>query len=184
MNPTDQQDTDGGTDMAQRLDRTRMSHQHAQPLHILYLTHYFPPEVNAPALRVSEFAREWRRLGHRVTVQTGFPNHPSGIVPESYRGKVFQRDTVYGAQVYRSYIYAAPNKGFFKRALNYLSFMVSTVFFSSWRSGPADVVIGTSPQFFVAIAAWITSLIKRAPFVFEVRDLWPEEIVAVGAIRS
>ena len=153
-------------------------------LRILYLTHYFPPEVNAPAVRVSELAAEWRRLGHQVTVQTCFPNHPRGVIPEQYRGKLYQRSNENGIEVLRSYIFAAPNKGFLKRVMNYVSFMFSTLLLSSWRSGPADIVIGTSPQFFVAIAAWITSLLKRAPFVFEVRDLWPEEIVAVGAIKN
>lgn len=150
----------------------------------MYLTHYFPPEVNAPAIRVSELAAEWRKLGHHVTVQTGFPNHPTGCIPEEYRGKIYQRSNENGIDVRRSYIYATPNKGFLKRVMNYVSFMVSTLLLSSWRSGPADIVIGTSPQFFVAIAAWVTSIFKRAPFVFEVRDLWPEEIVAVGAIKN
>jgi len=153
-------------------------------LRILYMTHYFPPEVNAPAIRVSELCRNWKQAGHKVTIQTGFPNHPAGVIPEQYRGKVFEKSKSEFGDVLRSYIYAAPNKGFVKRILNYLSFMFSTLLFSSWRSGKADVVIGTSPQFFVAVAAWITAVFKRAPFVFEVRDLWPEEIVAVGAIKN
>lgn len=153
-------------------------------LKILYLSHYFPPEVNAPAMRVSEISRLWKQAGHQVTIQTGFPNHPTGVIPEKYRGKLFAHERGEFGDVLRSYIFAAPNKGFLKRVLNYLSFMVSTLALSSWRSGSADVVIGTSPQFFVAVAAWITAFFKRAPFVFEVRDLWPEEIVAVGAIKN
>ncbi|MBN4072287.1 glycosyltransferase family 4 protein [bacterium AH-315-F03] len=155
-----------------------------QKLRILYLTHYFPPEVNAPAMRVSELCRNWKQAGHQVTIQTGFPNHPAGVIPEEHRGKLFERKNSEFGETLRSYVYAAPNKGFAKRVVNYLSFMFSTLLLSSWRSGKADVVIGTSPQFFVAVAAWITSLVKRAPFVFEVRDLWPEEIVAVGAIKN
>jgi len=153
-------------------------------LNIHYVSHYFPPEVNAPAIRVSEMAKRWKQLGHSVTVLTGFPNHPTGIIPEEYKGKLHQQEQFEGIDVHRSYLYAAPNKGIVKRIANYLSFMFSSLICSSWRSGPADVVIGTSPQFFVAVSAWITSLLKRAPFVFEVRDLWPEEIVAVGAIKN
>ncbi len=154
------------------------------PLNIHYVSHYFPPEVNAPAIRVSELARQWKKKGHSVTVLTGFPNHPSGVIPDKYLGRIYQREDFNGIDVHRSYVYAAPNKGFVKRIANYLSFMVSSVVCSSWRSGPADVVIGTSPQFFVAVSAWFISVLKRAPFVFEVRDLWPEEIVAVGAIKN
>ncbi len=161
-----------------------LSSERTGSLNIHYVSHYFPPEVNAPAIRVSELARHWKRLGHSVTVLTGFPNHPTGIIPDEYRGKISQKEQFEGIDIHRSYIYAAPNKGFVKRIANYLSFMLSSVVCSSWRTGSADVVIGTSPQFFVAISAWVISLAKRAQFVFEVRDLWPEEIVAVGAIKN
>lgn len=152
-------------------------------LRILYLTHYFPPEVNAPAVRVSQFAQAWGEAGHRVTVVTGFPNHPTGVIPAEYRGKLFQAEEIAGTRVLRGYIYAAPNRGFARRILNYLSFMVSAILIGVLRSGKQDLVIATSPQFFVAIAGYVVSRVKRIPFVFEVRDLWPEEIVAVGAMK-
>ena len=152
-------------------------------LRILYISHYFPPEVNAPAVRVSQLGKHWQQLGHKVTVVTGFPNHPHGIIPEEYRGKLFQRESHDGLTLLRSYVYAAPNKGFAKRILNYLSFMLSGMLAAIFRSGKQDIVIATSPQFFVAIAGYIASLVKRVPFVFEVRDVWPEEIVAVGAMK-
>ena len=94
------------------------------------------------------------------------------------------REKIDGVKIIRTYLYAAPNKGLFKRILNYLSFMLSAVILGLPRIGRSDVVIASSPQFFVAIAGYLISLIKRVPFVFEVRDIWPEEIVAVGAIRS
>ncbi len=152
-------------------------------LRILYISHYFPPEVNAPAVRVSQFSRIWRELGHKVTVATGFPNHPHGIIPPEYRGKIFATENQDGVKVLRSYVYAAPNKGFAKRIMNYLSFMFSAIISCIVRSGKQDIVIATSPQFFVAIAGYVVSIFKRAPFIFEVRDVWPEEIVAVGAMK-
>lgn len=155
----------------------------SKALRILYISHYFPPEVNAPAVRVSQFSRTWTELGHRVTVVTGFPNHPHGVIPSEYRGKVFQREDHEGVKVLRSYMYAAPNKGFVRRILNYLSFMLSATVSAICCSGKQDIVIATSPQFFVAVAGFVVSLFKRAPFIFEVRDVWPEEIVAVGAMK-
>lgn len=152
-------------------------------LRILYISHYFPPEVNAPAVRVSQFSRIWKELGHKVTVATGFPNHPNGIIPPEYHGKIFAAENHDGVRVLRSYVYAAPNKGFAKRILNYLSFMFSAIISCVFRSGKQDIVIATSPQFFVAIAGYVVSIFKRAPFIFEVRDVWPEEIVAVGAMK-
>lgn len=152
-------------------------------LNILYMSHYFPPEVNAPAVRVSQFSRLWQKLGHHVTVVTGFPNHPHGVIPPEYRGKLFARENRDGATVLRSYVYATPNKGFAKRVLNFISFMISGTLSAILRSGKQDIVIATSPQFFVAVAGYVVSLFKRAPFIFEVRDVWPEEIVAVGAMK-
>lgn len=157
--------------------------QTTRPLRILYISHYFPPEVNAPAVRVSQFAREWTAAGHQVSIITGFPNHPSGVIPQEYRGKLYQREEYSGATVHRSYLYAAPNKGFARRITNYLSFMISAILVALTKTGKHDVVIATSPQFFVAVAGYVVSRLKRIPFVFEVRDLWPEEIVAVGALK-
>ncbi len=154
-----------------------------RPLRILYISHYYKPEVNAPAVRVSGLARVWSQRGHRVTVLTGFPNHPTGIIPEEYRGKISATEADGPVRVLRTWLYATANKGFAKRILNYLSFMVSAVISGMLRSGEQDIIIATSPQFFVAIAGYLLSRIKRIPFIFEVRDVWPEEIVAVGAMR-
>lgn len=154
-----------------------------KPLRILYISHYYPPEVNAPAVRVSGLARAWTRRGHKVTILTGFPNHPTGIIPPEYRGKLAVTEQDNSIRILRTWLYAAANKGFLKRILNYLSFMFSAVLSGMLRSGKQDIIIATSPQFFVAIAGYLLSRLKRIPFVFEVRDVWPEEIVAVGAMK-
>ena len=154
------------------------------PQSILYLSHYYPPEVNAPAIRVSQLAKCWVEQGHKVTILTGFPNHPSGIIPPEYSGRFLQREECDGIDIIRTYMYAAPNKGFLKRILNYLSFMFSSIVLGIPLLPKIDVVIASSPQFFVAVAGYVISVLKRVPFVFEVRDVWPEEIVAVGAIRN
>jgi colanic acid biosynthesis glycosyl transferase WcaI len=151
---------------------------------ILYISHYFPPEVNAPAVRVSEMSERWAEQGSDVTVLTCFPNHPSGVIPEEYRGLWRWSESRGLTKVIRTYVYAAPNKGFLRRIMNYLSFMLSSIVFGTWIVGKPDVVIATSPQFFVAVAGYVISRLKRAKFIFEVRDLWPEEIVAVGAIKN
>ena len=153
-------------------------------LKILYLSHYFPPEVNAPAVRVSEMAKHWSESGHDVTVLTGFPNHPAGIIPEEYRGLIRAKEKNGNLKVIRTYLYAAANKGFVKRILNYLSFMSSAIVLGTPTVGKPDILIATSPQFFVAVAGYVISRIKGCKFIFEVRDLWPEEIVAVGAVKN
>ena len=150
---------------------------------ILLISHYFPPEVNAPANRVFSHSRHWTRAGHQVTVITGVPNHPSGRLFRGYENRFLQRSSVDGVEVIRTWMYLTPNRGFVRRVLNYVLFAVTAVL-ASFRAGRPDVVVATSPQFFCGIAGWIVARLKRRPFVLEVRDLWPDSIVAVGQLRD
>jgi len=152
-------------------------------MHILFLTHYFPPEVNAPASRTCENAKRWVRAGHRVTVVTCVPNHPNGIVYPGYRNAILQWEKIDGIRVLRVKTYLSPNKGFGRRTLNYLSYMISAVTFCHMVKD-VDVVVSTSPQFFCGMAGYFVSRLKRKPWVLEIRDLWPESIIAVGAVSN
>lgn len=151
---------------------------------ILYISQYFPPEIGAPSVRVYELARHWIKMGHQVKVLTAFPNHPTGIIPKEYRGEVFRREFIDGIEVIRTWVFATPNRGFTKRIFNYLSFPISAILMGSPMIGACDVVIATSPQFFVAAAGFIVGRFKRKPYIFEVRDLWPDSIIAVGAMKN
>ena len=150
-------------------------------MHILFLTDNFPPEVNAPASRTFEHCREWVRAGRRVTVVTCAPNFPGGKVYEGYRNRLWQTEMMDGIRVVRVWSYITANEGFLKRILDYVSFMVAAVVASPFIRG-VDVVVGTSPHFFTACGAYLVSRMKRIPFVFELRDIWPESIKAVGAM--
>ncbi len=106
-----------------------------------------------------------------------------GSVFEGYRNALWQSGSVDGIRVIRVWSYITANEGFIKRVLDYLSFMLSAVIASMFVR-KVDVVVGTSPQFFTACAAWATGMLKRRPWVFELRDLWPESIKAVGAMSD
>ena len=151
-------------------------------MRILFLSHYFPPEVNAPAHRTFEHCREWVRMGHEVHVVTCVPSHPAGKPFSGYRRGWHQRETMEGIAVHRVWTFLAANKGTYRRALNYLSF-VPTAAWRTLRLGDFDVVVATSPQFFCAVAGWLGASLKGTPWVFELRDLWPESIAAVGAMK-
>lgn len=153
-------------------------------MRILYVSQYFPPEMGAPSARVYELARYWSGMGHQVKVLTAFPNHPTGIIPPEYKGDIIRREFIDNIEVIRTWIFAAPNKGFVKRVMNYLSFPITAVLLGTPMTGACDVVIATSPQFFVAAAGYIVSILKRKKFIFEVRDLWPDSIEAVGAMSN
>ena len=150
-------------------------------MHILFLSDNFPPETNAPASRTFEHCREWVRQGHKVTVITCAPNFPSGKVFPGYRNRAWQQEIISGIHVIRVWSYMTANEGFLMRILDYQSFMVSAIIAAPFVRG-VDVVVGTSPQFFTVCAAYFVSRFKRIPFVFELRDMWPESVKAVGAM--
>lgn len=152
-------------------------------MHILFLCHYFPPEVNAPASRTYENAKRWVAAGHRVTVLTCVPNHPNGMVYPGYKNRTAQWDEKDGIRVLRIKTYIGPNKGFFRRTANYISYMVSAACLCR-RVRDVDVVVSTSPQFFCGLAGFFVSRRHNCPWVLEIRDLWPESIKAVGAVRQ
>lgn len=153
-------------------------------MQILFLSHYFPPEVNAPASRTYEHCKRWVAAGHEVTVITCAPNCPDGVVYEGYKNRFKQEETVDGIRVIRVWTYIAPNKGFFKRILNYVSFMLSAFFYAVLLVKKVDVMVATSPQFFCGWAGVLCHWFKRWPFVLEIRDIWPESILAVGAMKK
>src|SRR5580704_10849228 len=150
---------------------------------ILYVSQYFPPEMGAPAARASELSRHWANMGHDVTVLTGFPNHPTGVVPGEYAAKfrrLVVREEISAVNVVRTWLLPFPNRKAYERILNYSSFCLSAASTGLLVSRPA-VVIASSPQLLVALAGCRLARCKRVPFVFEVRDLWPESLAAVGA---
>ncbi len=153
---------------------------------ILYISQYFPPEMGAPAARVHELSKHWVEAGHHVTVLTGFPNHPTGVVPQDYRRqmrRITTQEWVDGINVVRTWLYPAPNRRPMERMSNYSSFCVSACLRGLFLARP-DVVIATSPQLLVGLTGWWISRLKRRPFVFEVRDLWPESLLASGIGRQ
>jgi glycosyltransferase involved in cell wall biosynthesis len=149
---------------------------------ILFLSHYFPPEVNAPASRTHEHCRQWAAAGHEVHVITCVPSHPAGSPFPGYRRGWYLREELDGVHVHRVWTHLAPNRGVVRRTLNYLSFVPPAIF-RSWRLGRFDVIVATSPQFFCAVAGRGAAALHGTPWVFELRDLWPESIQAVGAVR-
>lgn len=153
-------------------------------MHILFLTHYFPPEVNAPASRTYEHAKRWVADAQvAVTVVTNHPSHPKGVLFPGYRNRWLTIEKADGITVRRVKTFLAANAGIFRRTLNYLFFMVASIVGSLPVSKP-DIVVATSPQFFCSIAGYLVSLLKRRPFVFELRDIWPDSIVTVGAMKA
>lgn len=149
---------------------------------ILYISQYFPPEMGAPAARAAELARHWAAAGHEVSVLTGFPNHPTGVVPPEWRARLrrlIHHEKMDGVNVFRTWLWPLPNRKSHERMRNYASFCISAALRGLSLPRP-DVIIASSPQLLVGLSGWWLSFTRQIPFVFEVRDLWPESLAAVG----
>lgn len=152
-------------------------------MRIIFFSHYYPPEVNAPASRTSEHCRIWAKAGHDVTVITCAPNHPAGTIYPGYSNRLFQTETIDGVKIVRVWSYLAANEGFARRSANYISYMLSAAL-AMLRLPRPDVYVSTSPQFFCGLTGLIAKSLRRKPWVLEIRDLWPESIVTVGAMKK
>ena len=154
-------------------------------MRILYLSQYFPPEAGATQTRAFEMARNLVRLGHSVTMLAEVPNHPSGIIPPEFRGKIYERSILEGIDVIRVWVKASPVKNLRNRMLFYLTFMVNAALAGLLLArGRYDLIYASSPPLFVGGAALALSALRRTPMVFEVRDLWPESAVALGELSN
>jgi colanic acid biosynthesis glycosyl transferase WcaI len=154
-------------------------------MRILYLSQYFPPEAGATQTRAYEMAKTWVKLGHHVTMLCEFPNHPSGVIPSSYRGKFYERVDLDGIDVIRVWVKASPTKDFRNRMLFYLTFMVNSLIAGLFiAKGKYNIIFATSPPLFVGGTGLVLKTLKNIPMVFEVRDLWPESAVALGELST
>lgn len=151
--------------------------------HVLFLTHYFPPEVNAPANRTYEHAKEWVKEID-VTVITNVPNHPDGKIFPGYKNKLFQKEVIDGINVIRLWTFVTPNEGFLLRTANYIIYMYAAIIYVLISGLRFDLLIATTPQFFCGLAGKFIAKLTRKPFILELRDLWPESIIAVGALKN
>ena len=149
---------------------------------ILFFSDNFPPEVNAPATRTAEHCKIWVQQGHQVTVITCFPNFPTGKIFPGYRQRLWKEEDHHGIRVVRLWTYMAHNRGVIRRIMDYSSFGICSFFAGLFVK--ADLIVATSPQLFAAVSGRLVASIKRTPWIMEVRDLWPESIVAVGALKN
>lgn len=162
------------------------AHADARPagLHVGYLVQQFPPEVGAGPARAGEMSEHWLRAGARVTAITGMPNRPAGRIHPDYRGKLFMREPWQGVEVLRSWLFASPRHGFARTLVNNLSFMATGAVSAAARARGLDVLIASSPPFFVHVAGVAAARARRVPLVLEVRDLWPDYLAGMGVVKG
>jgi colanic acid biosynthesis glycosyl transferase WcaI len=151
-------------------------------MRVTLLTHYYPPEVGAPQARLSALARGLSRRGVEVTVHTGFPHYPDGVIQPPYRNRPWLKEGENGVRVVRSAVYPAPNRGFGRRIANHVSFGLSALA-TAPLAGPADAVIVETPPLLLAGSAIAYSRVKGAALIVNVSDMWPDSAVELGTLR-
>jgi colanic acid biosynthesis glycosyl transferase WcaI len=147
-------------------------------MNIIYLTQWFDPEpgvIKGPA-----FVRQIEAAGHQVTVVTGFPNYPTGIIYPGYRQTLLRREIVDGVDVERIPLYPSHSRSSFGRAMNFFSFFASAFVYGLLRSGKADLIYVYHPPITVGLAAALFGWFRRKKFVIEIQDLWPDMLSASG----
>lgn len=149
---------------------------------LLILTQYYPPEIGAPQSRLSELAQELAKIGFCVSVLTAMPNYPTGKTFPGYAG-LFRKETLEGITIFRSYIFPTQSTSFFKRLLNYFSFVFSSFWTGLFLPKP-DFILTESPPLFLGISGYLLSKIKSAKWIFNVADLWPLSVVELGIINK
>jgi len=147
-------------------------------MRILILSQYYEPE---PVPKPADLAHALVERGHRVCVITGVPNYPLGRVYPGYHLRLISREEVGGVQVIRTFVFPYHGKSALRRVVNYLSFVV-TGLLAGCLCPPCDLIYVWHPPLTIGIAAWLIGLLKRAPFVYDVQDVWPESLVAAGKI--
>ncbi len=150
----------------------------------LLVTQYYPPEPNSAAQKMSDLAEYLLGNGHQVTVVTGFPNYPEGVLHDGYKRKLYHRDKVNGVPTIRTFLFLGNRRRKFgPRMKNYISFMVSSVY-GSLLGGRHDLVYVYSPPLFLGVSGYFISRMFRVPLVVDVNDLWPKEPIGLGMLKN
>jgi putative colanic acid biosynthesis glycosyltransferase WcaI len=144
---------------------------------------WFPPEYAPIGVMLKELAQDLIKKGHEVTVITGFPNHPSGVVYGGYEKSLFAREEYEGIRIIRCYLYTSPEKTFFRRLLNNVSFAL-TSFIAAWLLPRQDLLFMVSPPLTNGFMALLLKKLKGLPFVFNVQDIYPDAAIAAGVLRN
>lgn len=152
---------------------------------ILLLHQYFLEEDDPGGSRWNEITKSWTEAGHEVTVIAGMMHANGAEKRQEYKGKYYFERKQGDVKVLRCHVSEGYNKGFVGRLWGYFSFMFSSLWGGVFKvKGKYDVIIVTSPPLFVGISGYVISLFKKIPFVFEVRDLWPESAIDTGVLKN
>jgi glycosyltransferase involved in cell wall biosynthesis len=155
-------------------------------LKILLIHQYYLGQNEAGGSRWNEITRMWAEQGHEITVLAGMVHYAKGLKDERYKGKFFFEETPHPQiRVIRSHVSEAYNRNFLGRLWAYFSFAFSCTLAGFFKARNSyDIIVATSPPLFIGIPTYVISLFKRVPYLFEIRDLWPESAIDTGVLKN
>jgi glycosyltransferase involved in cell wall biosynthesis len=154
-------------------------------MNILLLHQYYLEDDDHGGSRWNEITKQWVDEGHKIQVIAGMMHYTSSEKRTEYKGKWFVKKKQGAVEVMRCHVSESYNSNFIGRLWAYFSFVFSSIWAGLFRiNGNYDVIIVTSPPLFIGISGYIISLFKRTPYVFEIRDLWPESAIDTGVVTN
>lgn len=152
-------------------------------MHILLIHQAFTTIDEAGGTRHAELCSYLAEHGHKVTVIASPVSYLSGTAASGRQKWIGREQASPNLTILRAYTYPALHRSFFHRGVAFVSFMLSSLA-AGMGVKNVDLVWGTSPPIFQGATAWLLSRLKKAPLLFEVRDLWPAFAVELGVLRS
>lgn len=149
---------------------------------LLIITQYFPPEKGAAPTRLAAMVNHLRKIGYDIEVVTSMPNYPDARIFPDYRGRFYMCEHLFDSTVHRFWLFAAQGRGL-ARLFNYLSFALVACF-GIFKIRRPDLIFVNSGPLFVVLPGYLASKVWRAPYIFNVADLWPESIVSITSPRN
>ncbi len=149
---------------------------------VLFLSHFYPPEMGGAAARISGLAKWLVKFGHKVTVITGYPNYPTGKVYHEYKNKKNKIEFIDGVQIIRSKVLPVSYQSILVRLLNYFTLFFTALWNGIRKRNNFDIIIASSPPLTIGILGLILSKIYKIPWIFDIRDIWPDVAVEAGMI--
>jgi len=153
-------------------------------IRILFLSHFYPPEMGGAASRISGLAKWLVKFGHEVTVITGYPNYPTGKIYPEYKNKKNKVEFIHGVKIVRVRVFATSYQSVFVRLLNYFTLLISAFWIGISEKNKYDIIIASSPPLTIGILGQFLSKIHKIPWIFDIRDIWPDVAVEAGMLKE
>jgi glycosyltransferase involved in cell wall biosynthesis len=151
---------------------------------ILVIHQYYLRKNEGGGSRFNEMCKYWAENGYEITVIAGNVHYTTGNKDRKYRGKWTTREDDGQIDVIRCFVSSSYIRNFLGRFIGYFSFLLSSIYAGVFQTRNIDLIVSSSPPLSVGLTGLILSFFKRCPFIFEMRDLWPDSAVQSDVLKN